>query len=422
MTSAPPAGVTTAATASASSGPSTWEAGPSEVGAPRAPRLGVLATHPIQYQAPLYREITRGGRVRLDVAFLSQSAARYQDRGFRMEIAWDVDVLGGYRHRFLGDPADGRLAEVHRARRLLAWIHQQDAVVVHGHAQAWMLTAAAAARVLGRPYLLRGESRPHSAAVGWRTTGRDLVAGLAVRHAAAGLTIGEHNRAFYRRFGAARQFFAPYSVDNDRFAAGAAAARGTRSARLAELGLPADRPVVVFAGKLREVKRPIDAIAAVRALGGAVALLVIGDGSLRDEVERACSGLPATCVGFVNQAALPAYYALGDVFVLPSRTEPWGLVVNEAMACGLLPVVSDSVGCGPDLVHGLGRIFRTGDVDDLAANLRLAVADLTDPELPARIAERAGRYCLARTARGFEDAALAVTQDLAAVRGSRRRP
>ena len=377
----------------------------------------MLATHPIQYQAPLYRELTERGRVQLEVAFLSHRTARYRDTGFGLDISWDIDLLDGYRHRFLGAAEDGRLADARRARRLLSWLRRQDVVVVHGHAHPWMLTAAAAARALGRPYLLRGDSQPGTSARGWRAAARNLLAGVTVRGSAGGLAIGEDNEAFYRRFGAPRLFFAPYSVDNDRFAAAAAAARPSRAQRLAELGLPTDRPVVVFSGKLRDLKRPLDLVAAVRALDGAVALLIIGDGALRDEVERACSGLPAVCVGFVNQSAIPAYYALGDVFVLPSDTERWGLAVNEAMACGLLPVVSDSVGCGPDLVRGLGRIFRTGDVDDLVANLRLAVADLADPGLAARISERLARYSLAATARGYEDAAITAVRE-----SSRRRP
>ena len=66
--------------------------------------------------------------------------------------------------------------------------------------------------------------------------------------------------------------------------------------------------------------------------------------------------------GFVNQADLPSYYHAADVLVLPSESEPWGLVVNEAMAAGALPVLSDRVGATPDLVSGLGEIYPCGDI------------------------------------------------------------
>ena len=65
------------------------------------------------------------------------------------------------------------------------------------------------------------------------------------------------------------------------------------------------------------------------------------------------------CLGFVNQAELPGWYGCGDVLALPSGREPWGLVVNEGMACGLVPVVSEAVGCAADLVEGSARSFRS---------------------------------------------------------------
>ncbi|WP_054567004.1 glycosyltransferase family 4 protein [Frankia sp. R43] len=384
---------------------------------PTAPRLGVLATHLIQYQVPLYRQIAGRQRVRLEVGFLSAAGARsYLDKEFGLNITWDIDLLDGYPHRFLNEGQGGRGNAGTIARNLCSWIREQDVVVIHGHSSPWMLTGSVLARASGRPYLLRGEARPHCSAGGWKARLRDAVAGASVRHCAAGLAIGELNAAFYERFSAARQFFAPYSVDNDRFSAAAATSRPGRAARLAELGLPTDRPVVLFSGKLQEWKRPLDVVSAVRSMGDRVALIIMGDGPLRAEVEQACQGLPAACVGFVNQSQIPAVYSLGDILVLPSSHEPWGLVVNEAMACGLLPVVSDSVGCGPDLVRGLGRVFRTSDVTDLVTALTAAVDSLTDPGLPARIRERVDRYSITATARGYEAAAI----DVAAARMSRQ--
>ncbi len=78
-------------------------------------------------------------------------------------------------------------------------------------------------------------------------------------------------------------------------------------------------------------------------------------------------------VGFVNQSDMPATLVLGDILVLASEVEPRGLVVKEAMACGLLPVASARVGCAPDLVEGVGGTFPVGDVKALAAALDRAV-------------------------------------------------
>ncbi|NDB75533.1 MAG: glycosyltransferase, partial [Verrucomicrobia bacterium] len=90
---------------------------------------------------------------------------------------------------------------------------------------------------------------------------------------------------------------------------------------------------------------------------------------------RPGEGVPAHFVGFKNQSELPPFYAAADFLVLPSVSETWGLVVNEAMACGLPAIVSETVGCAPDLVTEgeTGFTFPTGSEAGLMASLRRCV-------------------------------------------------
>jgi glycosyltransferase involved in cell wall biosynthesis len=92
-------------------------------------------------------------------------------------------------------------------------------------------------------------------------------------------------------------------------------------------------------------------------------------------------------LGFKNQTELPRYYDLCDVLVLPSVYEPWGLVINEVMNAGRAVIISDQVGCGPDLVHpGVnGYIFPAGDIAALA---RALTDVLNDPNRPRRMGAR----------------------------------
>lgn len=380
---------------------------PSHRGAPgaRQPRLGVLATHPIQYQAPLYRELARRGVVQLDVAFLNTDGAKpFHDPGFGVTLAWDIDVLSGYSSTELPRrPLSGKAAWVASASR---WLRRQDIVVIHGHSSPEMLLAMAACRPLGVPYLLRGDAQADGAAQGWRRMARHVVAGTAIRGAAGALPIGQRNAAFYRRYGHIPHYFAPYSVDNDRFAAMTAEARPSRAERLRSLGLDPQRPTVVFSGKLIAQKRPMDLVQAIKQCDGALNLLILGDGPLRAEVSRYAAGLPVRCLGFVNQAALPGWYACAEILALPSEREPWGLVVNEGMACGLVPVVSDAVGAATDLVEGVGEVFPAGEVAALAAALARAAANRADRQEAVRA--RLSHFTLAATAAGYEQAALAL--------------
>jgi glycosyltransferase involved in cell wall biosynthesis len=234
------------------------------------------------------------------------------------------------------------------------------------------------------------------------------VAGTVVRNAAGALPIGQRNAAFYRRYGRLPLHTARYSIDNERFRVASDAARPSRAERLESLGLDPQRPTVVFSGKLITQKRPLDLIAAIERAGAAFNLLLLGDGPLRGEVRDYEKTLPVRCLGFVNQSEMPCWYGTGDILALPSGREPWGLVVNEAMACGLIPVVSDAVGCGPDLVHGIGEVFPVGDVDALAAALSMVARDI--PQRRARLRGRLMGFTIARTAAGYEQAAVALAR------------
>ena len=370
-------------------------------------RLGVLALHPIQYQAPLYQELARRGVVDLDVAFLSSAGATpVHNADFGVTLTWDIDLLDGYRSTVLGhSPVAGKPAWLLRTSR---WLRQQDIVVLHGHSEPDILLAMAACRLLGVPYLLRGESRPKSTADGLRRVARHLVAGAAVRGAAGALPVGQLNADFYRHYGRIPHYFAPYSVDNERFRLMSVAARPDRASRLTSLGLDPERPTVIFSGKLIERKRPLDLIRAVERSSAKLNLLLLGGGPLRAAVQRYEGRLPVRCLGFLNQAELPGWYATGDILALPSGHEPWGLVVNEGMACGLIPVVSDAVGCGPDLVTGIGEVFPVGDIEALATALTRVAADAQVRR--ERISARLAAFTIEETAAGYERAALALAR------------
>jgi glycosyltransferase involved in cell wall biosynthesis len=364
------------------------------------PRLGVLDFHAIQYHAPLYRLLAERGHVDLDVLFLRAYGQRsHVDPGFGVPVAWNVDLLSGYDSRLLPAAGGG-------PRRLLAlarWIKARDVIVIHGHSDPWMLLAVLTCAILRAPYLLRGDAAPQSYATGMRRAARDLVAYAVVSRSAGGLAVGKLNAAFYRKYRAPSVTAAPHSVDNNRFGQDPPE-RGPDLLR--RLGLPSDgRPVVMFCGKFQPNKRPLDVIAAAGRLEREVALLLVGDGPLAGAARAALAPGQGVVTGFVNQAELPSYYHAADILVLPSEAETWGLVVNEAMAAGVLPVVSAGVRCGADLVAGLGEIYPAGDVTALAAALDRALDRIGEPDLAKRIRERSDRYGIEATAAGFEHAA-----------------
>ena len=373
------------------------------------PRLGVLDFNPIQYHTPLYQLITRRERVELDVLFLTDDGHRpVVDAGFGVPVTWDIDLLSGYEHQFL--TMSGREpSALSRVARLARWVSDHDAVVVHGYSHLWMLLAELLCRTQRVPYLLRAESAPQGQAVGLRRHLRNAVARSVVSASAAGLAIGQLNEEFYRHYGASRIIWAPYSVDDERFAVPPPT---SRSELLSRWNLDAHKPVILFCGKLSPRKRPLDLCAAVKALARDVNVLFVGDGVLVDEIRACLPPITGAITGFVNQSELPAYHHAADIIVLPSEWEPWGLVVNEAMAAGVLPVVSDHVGAAPDLVVGVGEVYPCGDTARLADALDRALALANNLETRNRVRQHAARYCLSHTATGFEQAVFAVSDGL----------
>ena len=141
---------------------------------------------------------------------------------------------------------------------------------------------------------------------------------------------------------------------------------------------------MLFLSKLTAKKRADDLIRAFAVIERQFAnarLVIAGSGAQAEQLRNLAADLNLerlVFVGFHNQSELPGLYAACDVFVLPSANEPWGLVVNEAMAAGLPVIVSDEVGAAPDLVEGKGTgiVFPCGNVTALAQALATLIASL----------------------------------------------
>lgn len=347
-------------------------------------RLAYLVSHPIQYQAPLLRRLAAEPGVDLTVFFCSDvSVKKFVDPEFGEMIEWDVPLLEGYQSEFLPrfKETDGvsfwRPINYGLAKRLKAG--RFDALWIHGYARWLHWVAMGMAKRQGVKVILRDEATLISTqrGVAKRVVKRVFFRGLKML-CDGFLAIGTLNCQYYRQQGIPQEriFPTPYAVDNAFFQNQAATATATREDLRRSLGLDSRRPVILYAGKLIARKRPGDLLEAYIRLSPDGRrephpyLLFIGDGNLRQDLEQRvgkCGWTSIKFLGFHNQSELPRYYNLCDVFVLPSVHEPWGLVVNEVMNAGRAVIVSDRVGCGPDLVKEgeNGYLFPAGNVNGL---------------------------------------------------------
>jgi glycosyltransferase involved in cell wall biosynthesis len=186
-------------------------------------------------------------------------------------------------------------------------------------------------------------------------------------------------------------FLVPYVIDNDFFRE--RASQVDRAAARAPWGIPDKATLALFCGKLVSRKRPLDLLLAAARVDD-VHTLFVGDGVLRGELEHTAAALGIAgrthFSGFVNQTELPAVYRAADVLVLPSAHEPFGLVVNEAFACGIPAIVSSACGSAGDLVQEgrTGYVVPVGAVETLAARLHLLANDPALQEAMSREASR----------------------------------
>lgn len=373
------------------------------------PALGVLDFKPVQYHAPLYRRLTHRQNVELNVLFLRDAPRSGSfDAGFRVNIAWDIDLVSGYDNSFLlSNCQETPRSSAAHVSKLNAWLRRHDAIVIHGYTNPWMLMAIASCRRHRIPYFLRGDSRPEGHASGIRRHLRDGLVHQVVKRSAAGLAIGQLNAEFYRRYEASRVIFAPYSVEAARFSVQPSR---TRHDLLLGLGLNPDLPVIMYCGKLYPGKRPLDLARAVTLLPTPVNTIFVGDGILAGEVRASLKPNQGAVTGFINQSEITAYYHAADIIVVPSMIENWGLVLNEAMASGTFPIASSSVGAAPDLVRDIGEIYQCGDIAELAAAIGRALKRIKDPSSRLLVQERISQYSLDRTAGGYEEAVLGITR------------
>ena len=399
-------------------------------------RLAYFVSHPIQYQAPLLRRIAREPDIDLEVFFSSDHTVRgYVDEGFGVKVEWDVPLLEGYRSSFLPrwrdagkEPGFGQPLNHGIFERLA---HGRfDAVWSHGYSNANSLRVIASAAMQGIPVLLRAESTLHDRERGWtKLVAKEAFFRMLRSQVSAVLAIGEANARYWRHYLGEEMaiFRMPYAVDNDFFQRRAAKAVSGRAALRAELGLEPGRPVILFASKLQERKQCADLVEAHRLLGEPRPYLVIvGDGEERQRLEEQAAGDRKAhghvrFLGFRNQTELPRYFDLCDVFVLPSRHEPWGLVVNEAMNAGRAVVVSDDVGCQQDLVREgeTGAVYPVGDVAALARAIKRVLAT---PETAARMGAAArahiARFSFEEDLAGLREALAHCVRGFAAAEGS----
>ena len=314
--------------------------------------LCVIESHPVQYHAPVYREVQQHFGIPVTAIYGSNFSIRgYHDREFGARLAWDTDLVSGYEPVFL-DTSRATSYEQVTTTGLAAELARIDPAVILtvGYGARFDREALRLARRPGHPLMFRGETTDHARK---RAPVKAFARDVWLRRFYAQFTqllyVGERSLAHFRRLQVSDQrlVFSPYCVDLTTFAPTEEDRLALREPTRARLGAGPRDLVIVFSGKLVERKDPMTLVTAAKELPEdlrqRIVLCFMGTGELGEELARACTAAPslrAQFPGFIPQRGMSEYYHAADLSVLPSvRDETWGLVVNEALAHGVPAIV-----------------------------------------------------------------------------------
>ena len=362
------------------------------------------------YRIPVFNALACRNEIDLHVIFLAETdKTQRQWQVHKDEIKFSYQVLRSWRRR---------LGKYHF---LLNWGMRRalkqfspDVIVCGGYNYLASWVTLRWARKRRVPILLWVEStgRDHRG-------GHTLVESLKtwfMRSCQGFVVPGKSSFQYLRNYGLNKEiiFKAPNAVDADFFEHSSEAACGDAVSYRQKLNLPPH--FFLFVGRLVPAKGVFDLLEAYKLLDLEVrsqwGLIFVGNGTVITELQTRASGLTTGVVqfaGFAQREQLAVYYGLADVFIFPTHTDPWGLVVNEAMACKLPVIISDAAGCAEDLVQDgwNGHKFKSGNVAQLAELMKnMASDEPSRREMGEHSYERIQQYSPEICANGIAVAAL----------------
>lgn len=357
------------------------------------PRVVYWNNIPTPYTVARFAALAQRDNVDFEAWF---TFPRWHDR------AWELEGLDSFPHRFLPELRLGTRRLPYPAPLLGRRVPD---VLVSQYGWPWFVAAWAIGRARRVRHVLECEITFDQWAE--RRWWKELAKRVMFRHVEGALTFGAQGAAYARSLGAdaGRIYQVDHTFDVRHFLDESDAGRSQRAALRDELGLRG--LTFVYVGRLwwgKGLPRLLDAYEQLAA-GDNASLLLVGSGPQEAELRDLVStrGLPnVVFAGFRQQDELPRLYAAADVFVFPTLGDPWGLVVEEAMASGLAVVSTTAAGEIRDRIRDseTGWIVPPDDATSLAAAMSRY---LEDPSMAGRMGAAARDSVLWRTPERWAD-------------------
>ncbi|MBC7938137.1 MAG: glycosyltransferase family 4 protein [Rhizobacter sp.] len=350
-------------------------------------KLAIITSHPIQYNAPMFRLLAERKNIEIKVYYTWGKAVleNKYDPGFGKAISWDIPLLEGYDHEFVEntakDPGSHHFKGIVNPaliNNIKRW--NADAVLLYGWAFDSHLKVMRYFH--GKiPVLFRGDSTLLNRQKNIKSIIRKFFLKWVYGNVDIALYVGSHNKAYFINCGLKEQqlYFAPHAIDNKRFGRLSVEQVTMSREQRSRLGVKDGDRVFLYAGKLDANKNVslLAAAFATIAIPG-THLIIAGNGEDEQLLRSTYLNTPGIhFLPFQNQQQMPVLYSLADVFVLPSKAETWGLGINEAMAGGKAILASSGCAAAADLVRdgANGYVFKSNDPASLIEKMMMLIND-----------------------------------------------
>lgn len=321
-------------------------------------RIALISSHPIQYYAPLFALMAKEPEIDLKVFYTWGDTALGPkfDPDFGKEIEWDIPLLVGYKYTFLNntskDPGSHHFKGIINPS-LIQEIEDWGPDVVWVWGWAFDSHLKVMRYFKGKvPVWFRGDStlldEPNRFSL--RKTVRRIFLTWVYKHIDKAFYVGTHNKAYFKAHGLKENqlVYAPHAIDNERFADPTGKFTDNAKSWRKSIGYKENDFVLMYVGKFEPNKNLKDLITKIN--NSQIYLVLVGNGPLEEELKQMASE-NIQFLPFQNQSKLPALYRLANAVILNSNSETWGLVINEALACGVPVFASAKCGGALDLLE-----------------------------------------------------------------------
>ncbi|MCG2737893.1 MAG: glycosyltransferase family 4 protein [Candidatus Methanoperedenaceae archaeon] len=301
------------------------------------------------YRVPLFEGLAKHPSIDLSVYFCAKT---HKERKWDIldSITYNYEILSGITLEFSS-------IIYHINPSVISKLIQgkYDAVIIGGSADFTTQTAFVTSKLLKTPVILWSEGIESAQSFLGKLI--NPLTKYIVRNVSAIVVPGTMSRDFYVKMGAIPEkiFIAPNIVDNKMFIGKSSKFKEDKGKFKHELNINNDK-VILYVGQLikrKGVEYLINAFKKIKYKNDDICLIIIGDGVLKRELEEICVKKQIKDVhftGWVSEEKKIIYYSIADLFVLPTLEDVWGLVINEAMCCGLPIISTNAAGCAVDMI------------------------------------------------------------------------